>query len=156
MALRIAVAALLAFEVIPEAWAASGPAAGAAALLGVSAAYFAHRLGIDGDTAGAAGAAALALHGMADGVALAVAGDSALGAAVALHSVPVGLTAWRFGHHHFGPRAATGLLLSAVVGTLLGYGMGGLFVGASWLGLGQAFAAGLLVAAVAHGTPQAR
>lgn len=148
--LRVVVVALLLVDVLPGAMQAAGAWALGAAAGGLLTAVVAHRAGLDADTAGRAGVVALAIHGVADGVALAVGHHSALGAAVVLHTLPLSLVTWRVGRAAVGAGFATRLLVAAGTGTVLGYAFF-VPVAGSVLSLLQAASVGLLLAASLHG-----
>jgi hypothetical protein len=115
--------------------------------------FVGHRLGLDADTAGRAGAAALAAHGFADGIALGVARGTALGLVVALHTAPLALATWRLGSAALGRPVAAGLLAASGLGTVAGYAAGATWAGTQSVAWIAALTSGMLLAAAAHGSP---
>ena len=98
---------------------------------------------------------ALSLHGLFDGMALAVQTDltADLGLAVVLHRLPVGLTLWWLIQPTRGTQAAAGALGAIAVATVIGYFLGGAAAGAfeaPAMGLVYALVAGSLLHVVLH------
>ncbi len=119
-----------------------------------------HRVGERADHAALVlGISGLALHALLEGAALqgiALDGDLALGGAVLLHRVPVGLAVWWL----LRPRVGVGLSGVAIGGlmaaTLVGWGAGGSLVAmleGEIVHLYEAFVGGTLVHVIFHGRP---
>jgi hypothetical protein len=102
------------------------------------------------------GVSGLVLHALLEGAALAPGAEGvapAFGVAVVLHRIPVSLVVWWLVRPRYGPLLAMAGILSIVVVTLAGYGLGTEVVeGAHGAGgdLYQAFVSGSLVHVVFH------
>ena len=157
----VMVGGLLAFHLVPHAIEEAGLLAIAGLLVGLGLPVFLEYRG--GEAARRAHGAALLLalgglsvHAAIDGVALAVAGGVApvaLGTAVVLHRVPMGLLLWSRARHTFGVRAAVVLIAVLVVATLIGFALGPPVQEAlqgAGVGVFQALVAGSLAHVLVH------
>ncbi len=157
----VAVPLLLAWQVLPEAWASRSLwmlVAVAAGLLVPTvlerASHALHRL--TDTVALAIGLSGLVLHALLEGAALFPAqgrGQMAFVLAVTLHRIPVGLVIWWLLKPRYGVSAAAAGVASIVVGTALGYGLGMEVLGnvhGQGTELYQAFVSGSLVHVVFH------
>jgi hypothetical protein len=151
----VAVAGLVLLQVAPFGIATSGWAAVTALVAGLLVGQSVHRFpGAEGAARWLA-SAALLVHGLLDGAALALESpDSAgVGWAVVAHSVPVGLATWRLGASLGGARRAAGLLLLSLGATVGGYfGSEAVLAGTSTgvLAVAQCAVAGTLLHVLAH------
>ena len=118
---------LVTLFILPDAAADAGPAALAAAVVGLALPRLAERVGVSIGAVHAAsalaGLAALLVHASLDGVALAAAahGAPALGLSVALHQVPVGLAVYASHRRRFGLSWALLALCGMAVVTVAGF-----------------------------------
>ena len=156
----VTIAGLVLLHVVPDAVNAAGWPAATGVALGLAIPLFAHRFSPTVErlspVMAALGLAALAGHGVLDGVALSTAAlEPQLAAAVVLHRLPMGLGMWWLGVSLIGRRAATIVLLTEAGATVLGFAAG---EGVSTLLEGpalhclQAFMAGMVLHVVAgHG-----
>lgn len=153
---QVAVAGILLVNVLPFGLASAGwPAAvalGGGALLG----GLAHRLPAGRGPVEALAIAALLLHALVDGAALATSDETGLhllGEAVVLHTLPVALATWRIGRARLGPWGSGGLLLATALATFAGWHATGQSVVASQpaaIGLIQCAIAGALLHVLGH------
>ena len=105
----------------------------------------------------------LVIHSLFDGVVLAGAGGhdhaaEALGLAVVLHRLPVGLVAWWLVRPRYGTKTALSILAVIAFGTVLGWLLGGRLMGGVPETAGavvQAFVGGSLVHVLLHPTEHA-
>lgn len=152
----ISVSLLVAFEVVPGTYVDGGLASVAFLVAGALGPTLMERIG--GRIQREAHLAALwfaliglVLHAFADGAGLAPsdnAAGTALGLAVMLHSVPVGLAVWWLVAPVLGPGAAIGVIAAMCAATVAGYGLAtGLsdLLGAQALACIQALVAGFIV-----------
>lgn len=151
------IAALVVFDVLPEAAAADRTATLVGLLVGLGFPVLAERSGFGGHEVDGAslvvGQLALALHAALDGASLGTGNPELIGA-VLLHQAPVGLAIWAGTRARFGVGAAWGALLVMSATTALGYAAGeGVFARADASALAgfQALAAGTLLHVVGHG-----
>lgn len=151
------IAALVVFDVLPEAAAADRTATVVGLFVGLLFPALAERSGFGGHEVDGAslvvGQLALALHAALDGASLGT-GDVELIGAVLLHQAPVGLAIWASTRARFGVGPAWGALLVMGATTALGYAAGeGVFARADASALAgfQALAAGTLLHVVGHG-----
>ena len=170
------VAGLVLFEVLPHCTASAGWVAVLVASVGLLGPLLAHRSTAGqrrSETSGWSGAlilavAALALHSITDGLALAGLGehahehghghDEALGLAVLLHRLPVGAALWALTRERGLGAAFTGFGVVAA-GTVLGYGLAEAalpVLETSTAALLQAFCAGVLLHVLSHRPAVAR
>lgn len=152
-AIQVVVAGTLLLHVLPEGLEAAGVPALAALILGFTAGLSSHR--IPGGALSAEGVAvlALAVHGLVDGAALGVPGNTEMAWAVVLHTVPVSLAVWRLALREQGPRLGVVLLGVTASATALGFAASStLTQGVSVVGLGlvQCALAGVLLHVVGH------
>lgn len=154
---RVAVAGLLLFQVLPWAMGHGGWLAAPLFAVGVFLPAVLHRL-ISAPTKGPSwelvlASFALTLHAFLDGAALnshASVSDAVphLALAVLLHRLPVAIALWLLIRPHFGLRPACLLLGTMAVATIAGHGYSGPFLqgsGTSWLAFFQSFMAGILL-----------
>ncbi|MCA9494284.1 MAG: permease [Myxococcales bacterium] len=151
--IQVVVAGTLLLHVLPEGLEAAGVPALAALILGFTAGLSSHR--IPGGRLSAEGVAvlALAVHGLVDGAALGVPGNTEMAWAVVLHTVPVSLAVWRLAVREQGPRLGMALLGVTAAATALGFAASAtLTQRASVVGLGlvQCALAGVLLHVVGH------
>ncbi|HUS23768.1 MAG TPA: hypothetical protein VM369_02380 [Candidatus Binatia bacterium] len=154
------IAALVAFEVLPEAWRAAGPFVLLCLVAGLFGPTVIERGVHSARRAAHIGTLALAiaglvLHVLADGAVLAAAAGWALPLAVVLHTLPVGMAVWWLLEPHFGARVPTAALLLMALGTIAGYALGislGDGIGERTWACFQALIAGSLLH-VAYGRP---
>ncbi len=156
--LIVFVPGLLLLHVLPEAVHVVGWPAAVGMLGGLLIANLGERWHDDGGPSSASGplaVVALLVHCVTDGVALALPdGHGApLAWAVALHSLPVGLTTWRVSRRRASVRASVALLLACVVATAAGWLAAvplRTFVPAEGIAFVQAVVAGALLHVVGH------
>ncbi len=153
----IVVPALVAWQVLPQAWAEHGALTLVVIALGIGTPALieraSHTLAAHTDNlALLAGLSGLGLHALLEGVALAPEG-AVIAAPVILHRIPVGLAIWwilRPRHGFVGGLLGIGFIAAA---TVVGYALGGEVVGdGEGIGLYQAFVGGSLVHVVFHQT----
>jgi len=164
----ITIAGLFLFGILPEAMATGGAAAWVFAALGLGFPLLVERLFHDGAHREhmaflALGALGLLAHCMLDGLILMGADSSGheahsleqqQGLAVILHNMPKGIALWFLLAPAFGRMAAAAVLVLLIVGTALGYLIGGSALtlltgpGVAWF---QAFVAGSIFHVVLHG-----
>ena len=151
----IVVPALVAWQVLPQAWAEHGALTLVVIALGIGTPALieraSHTLAAHTDNlALLAGLSGLGLHALLEGVALAPEG-AVIAAPVILHRIPVGLAIWwilRPRHGFVGGLLGIGFIAAA---TVVGYALGGEVVGdGEGIGLYQAFVGGSLVHVVFH------
>jgi hypothetical protein len=154
---QVAVAGLLLAHVLPAGVSAAGWPAVFALSVGIAAGVGAHRLPGGEGAAEIMAVVALLLHCLVDGAALAAPagthGVGALGWAVVLHTLPVGLATWRIARERGGTSAATLLLLGSALATFTGWeATATLLAGASprLLAVAQCVAAGALLHVLTH------
>ena len=149
----LAIAAIVAVHVVPEALQHGGAVAVFVILLGLVFPMLLERLFRKAtDTAHlfivALAAAGLLIHAVVDGVALIPDNGTALAYAIVLHRLPVGMAIWCVVRPNFGNTVAIGVFAMVIVATAAGY-----FVGASIVELAetrtlamlQAFISGSLI-----------
>ena len=157
----LAVPILVAWQVLPHAWADRSVIAlvalGAGFLLPAVVERASHALAHrTDDLALIVGISGLALHALLEGAAFVPSSggvEPAFALAVALHRIPVSLVIWWLICPRFGGLAASAGVGSIVVATLAGYGLGTEFLGStqgSAVELYQAFVSGSLVHVVFH------
>ncbi len=155
----VAIGALVLGDVLPTAFGAAGWTALAAALVGLAVPTFAERMGLQGRVVHGAGVVvgqfALLAHAAFDGVALgtAEAAGPAIAAAVVLHQVPVGVSAWLSMRARLGVRAAVTALGAMSLATIAGYFLGGAALASSprvLVGVLAGLSAGTLLHVVGH------
>lgn len=157
----LAVPLLVAWQVLPHAWAERSVLAilalGVGFLLPAAVERASHALADQTDNlAMIVGLSGLALHALLEGAALvpgAAAVEVPFALAVILHRIPVSLVIWWLICPRFGSGAASAGVGSIVLSTLVGYGVGTEFLGgvhAGSLEIYQAFVSGSLVHVVFH------
>jgi len=156
-AAQVLVAGLVLVHVLPFGLATAGWPAGLALLGGAVVGSSAHRLPGGARWASRAALVAVLVHGLVDGVALAVPvdghDDELLAWAVVLHSLPVGALVWRVAHTHGGLRSAAAVLLGSMLATTVGWVAADQMlagVGAPVLGFVQCLVAGALLHVLGH------
>lgn len=156
----LAVPALVAWQVIPHAWAQGS----VTPLLAVAAGFVvpavveraSHALADQTDNVALlVGLSGLALHALLEGAALGggASVEDAFALAVIVHRIPVGLVIWWLIRPRFGPAAAALGVASVVVATLAGFGLGTELLGEAHgaaAELYQGFVGGSLVHVVFH------
>jgi hypothetical protein len=142
----LAIAAIIAVHVVPEALQHGGAIAIVVILLGLIFPMILERLFRKAtDTAHLfiviLAALGLLIHAVVDGVALLPENGSALAYAIVLHRLPVGMAIWCIIRPNFGNTIAIGVFAMVIVATVAGY-----FVGASILELAETRTLALLQA----------
>lgn len=155
----VAITVLVLTDVLPAAFDSAGGSAIAAVLVGLAVPSLAERMGLHGRVVHGAGVVvgqfALLVHAGFDGVALgtAEAAGPAIAAAVVLHQVPVGLSAWLSMEARLGVRAAVAALAAMSLATVTGFFLGGAALASSppaLVGVLAGLSAGTLLHVVGH------
>ena len=155
----VAITAVVVTDVLPAAFESAGGSAIAAALVGLAVPSLAERMGLHGRVVHGAGVVvgqfALLVHAAFDGVALGTtaAAGPGIAAAVVLHQVPVGLSAWLSMHARLGVRAAVTALAAMSLATVAGFFLGGAALASSppaLVGVLAGLSAGTLLHVVGH------
>jgi hypothetical protein len=149
----LAIAAIVAVHVVPEALQHGGAMAVFVILLGLVFPMLLERLFRKAtDTAHlfivALAAAGLLIHAVVDGVALIPENGAALAYAIVLHRLPVGMAIWCVVRPNFGTGVAVGVFAVVIIATAAGYFVGGSIVELAetrTLAMLQAFISGSLI-----------
>jgi len=155
---QVIVVGIVGLVVLPYGLGTAGPIALLALLVGVGLAAALHRVGGVGRTRAWLAVAALLLHALLDGAALATPMEDhqPLGMVVVVHTLPVGLAVWRLAYEAVGPFRAGLLLVLTGLSMACGFALTGAVTEAAHAGptaLLLCFLAGGLLDVLIHHRP---